>query len=84
MHKQMHENEDVFVKQAQGFSPRLFYFALWRDYTINQILYTYKILYSKQNLKNNVKILTYRIKFSQYEFWTKNYTIQLSKQGRRK
>lgn len=29
MHKQMHENEDIFVKQAQGFSLRLFYFALW-------------------------------------------------------
>ena len=25
----MHENEDIFVKQAQGFSLRLFYFALW-------------------------------------------------------
>lgn len=29
MHKQMHKNEDIFVKQAQEFSPRLFYFALW-------------------------------------------------------
>jgi len=25
----MHKNEDIFVKQAQKFSPRLFYFALW-------------------------------------------------------
>jgi hypothetical protein len=25
----MHKNEDIFVKQAQEFSPRLFYFALW-------------------------------------------------------
>lgn len=32
MHRQyrkMHKNEDIFVKQAQKFSPRLFYFALW-------------------------------------------------------
>ena len=77
--RKMHKNEDIFVKQAQEFSPRLFYFALWhgytgccihmqavlwQDYTINQTLYIYKILYSKQNLKNHVKILTYRIKFS--------------------
>ena len=25
----MHKNEDIFVKQAQEFFPRLFYFALW-------------------------------------------------------
>ena len=25
----MHKNEDIFVKQAQEFSPRLFYFVLW-------------------------------------------------------
>lgn len=27
--RKMHKNEDIFVKQAQEFSPRLFYFALW-------------------------------------------------------
>ncbi len=30
MHRQcskMHKNEDIFVKQAQEFSPRLFYFC---------------------------------------------------------
>jgi hypothetical protein len=28
-YRKMHKNEDIFVKQAQKFSPRLFYFALW-------------------------------------------------------